>query len=156
MTVQEINEIVLPHIDEPIINFEIKKQIFFENNCRKTFNNIIRNNVANKFGAYVWVDKDTNEIVYIGMAGRIKANGTIGKHTIQNRLLASRGKNKLTKKDIQTNEYVQDFMINDNIETLKFYIIYSKNAIPPAFIEAILLYEFYKKNNRLPKLNNSF
>lgn len=156
MTIQEIKEIVLPYIEGPIISFEIEKKIFSESNGRKIFNNIIRENVDKKFGVYAWADKVKNEIVYFGMAGKIKADGTMGIHTIQNRLLASRGKNKITRKDVQTNEYVQDFMIYNNIETLNFFIMYSKKEILPAYVEAILLYEFYKKNNRLPKLNNSF
>lgn len=156
MTIQEIKEIVLPYIEGPIISFEIEKKIFSESNGRKIFNNKIRENVDKKFGVYAWADKVKNEIVYFGMAGKIKADGTMGIHTIQNRLLASRGKNKITKKDVQTNEYVHDFMINNNIETLNFYIMYSKREIPPAYVEAILLYQFYKKNNYLPKLNNSY
>ena len=70
-------------------------------------------------------------------------------------MLAPRGKDKTTKKDIQNNYYVRDFMINNNIDDLDFYIMYSKRDEPPAFVEAIL-YEFYKKNNKLPKLNISF
>ena len=156
MTIQEIKEIISPYIDEPIIDFEIEKHIFSENNGREIFNETIRDNVDKKFGVYVWVDTATNEIVYIGMAGKIKADGTLGDHSIQNRLLASRGKDKCTKKDIQTNDYVRDFMINNNIETLNFYIMYSKTDEPPAYVEALLLYKYYKRNNRLPKLNNSF
>lgn len=90
------------------------------------------------------------------MAGKIKTDGTLGDHSVQNRLLASRGKNKSTKKDIQTNDYDNDFMSKNNIETLNFYILYSKTEEPPAYIEALLLYKYYNKNNRLPKLNNSF
>jgi hypothetical protein len=156
MTIQEIKEIISPYIDEPIIDFEIEKQIFSENNGREIFNKKIRDNVDKKFGVYVWVDIATNEIVYIGMAGKIKADWTLGDHSIQNRLLASRGKDKITKKDIQTNDYVRDFMINNNVETLNFYIMYSKTDEAPAYVEALLLYKYYKRNNRLPKLNNSF
>ena len=156
MTIQEIKEIILPYIDEPIIDFEIEKQIFSENNGRQIFNETIRGNVNKKFGVYVWVDTATNEIVYIGMAGKIKSDGTHSDHSIQNRLLASRGKDKITKKDIQTNDYVRDFMINNIIETLNLYIMYTKADEPPAYVESLLLYKYYKRNNRLPKLNNSF
>ncbi|MDO9037522.1 MAG: hypothetical protein Q7U59_04140 [Lutibacter sp.] len=122
----------------------------------KIFNQKIRQNVQPKFGVYVWVDKKTSDILYIGMAGKIKTDGTLGNHSIQNRLLASRGKHKNTKKDIQTNDYVRDFMNNNNIEALNFYIMYSKKEEPPAYIEALLLYKYYKKNNKLPQLNNTF
>lgn len=156
MTIEELKHIILPYIDGPIINFLIEKQIFSENNGREIFNKKIREKVDKKFGVYIWVDTASNEVVYIGMAGKIKTDGTLGDHSIQNRLLASRGKDKSTKKDIQTNDYVRDFMLTNNIETLNFYIMYSKTEEPPAFVEALLLYNYYKKNNRLPKLNNSF
>jgi len=156
MTIQEIKEIILPYIEEPIIDFEIERQIFSEKNGRKTFNKKIRDKVDKKFGVYVWVDKATNEIVYIGMAGKIKSDGIAGDHSIQDRLLASRGKNEITKKDIQTNDYIRDVMTDKNIETLNFYIMYSRTDEPPAYIEALLLYKYYKRNNRLPKLNYSF
>jgi len=32
----------------------------------------------------------------------------------------------------------------------------TKKGEPPAFIESLLLYNYYKKNNRFPMLNNSF
>ena len=156
MKIDEIKEVILPYIDEPIINFEIEKQIFSELNGRKIFNQTIREKVDTKFGVYIWVDKSSEEIVYIGMAGKIKTDGTPSEHSIQNRLLASRGKDKATKKDIQTNTYVSNVLINNNINSLYFYIVYTKTGEPPAFLEALLLYKYYKKHNHLPKLNKSF
>lgn len=156
MKIDEIKEVILSYIDEPIINFEIKKQIFSELNGREKFNQTIREKVDTKFGVYVWVDKSSEEIVYIGMAGKIKTDGTLGDHSIQNRLLASRGRDKATKKDIQTNDYISAFMTNNNIDSLNFFILYSKQGEPPAYIEALLLYNYYKKNKKLPRLNNSF
>jgi hypothetical protein len=156
MTIEELKQIIEPYIEGPIIEFVIEKQIFSTENGRKMFNKEIRKNVEKKFGVYFWLNTATNEIVYIGMAGKIKTDGTPGAHSVQNRLLASRGKNKATKKDIQTNDYVRNYMIDNNVEKLDFYIMYSKTGEPPAFIEALLLYKYYKKNNKLPKLNNSF
>jgi hypothetical protein len=156
MTIEEIKEVIAPFIEESIINFEIEKQIFSENNGREAYNKKIRDKVDKKYGVYVWVDAATNEIVYIGMAGKIKSDGTLGDHSVQNRLLASRGKDKISNKDILTNDYVHNFMINNNIDTLNFYIMYSKADEPPAFVEALLLYKYYKKNKKLPRLNSSF
>ena len=130
--------------------------MFSNDDGREVFNEKIRKNVEKRFGVYIWLDKATNEIVYIGMAGKIKTDGTLGDHSVQNRLLASRGKDKITKKDIQTNDYVRDFMFNNDVESLDFYVMYSKTGEPPAYLEALLLYRYYKKNNRLPKLNNPF
>lgn len=156
MEFEEVLNIIRPYIEEPIVSFVIEKQIYSAQNGRKLFNVIIRKNVEKKIGVYIWLDSAINEIVYIGMAGKIKTDGTLGNHSVQNRLLASRGKNKSTKKDIQTNDYVHNYMIENDIEKLDFCIMYSKTGEPPAFIEALLLYKYYKKNNRLPKLNNSF
>jgi hypothetical protein len=156
MTIEDLKQIIAPYIEGQIIEFNIEKKIFLLENGRQIFNEKIRKSVENKFGVYIWLDTATNEIIYIGMAGKIKTDGTFGDHSIQNRLLASRGKDKNTKKDIQTNDYVRDFMIKNEVDNLNFYIVYSKKGEPPAYIEAILLYNYYKKNNSLPKLNNSF
>lgn len=156
MNIEEIKEIILPYIEEPIINFEIEKKLFDEINGREKFNQTIREKVDTKFGVYIWVDKTTEEIVYIGMAGKIKTDGSLGDHSIQKRLLASRGKDKSSQKDIQTNDYINDFMTKSMINSLNFFVMYSREEEPPAYIEALLLYKYYKKNKRLPKLNNSF
>jgi hypothetical protein len=156
MKIVELKQIIAPYIEDQHIEFLIEKQIFSKPNGREIFNKKIRNKVGKKFGVYIWENIETNDIVYVGMAGKIKTDGSLGDHSVQHRLLASRGKNKTTKKDIQTNDYVRDFMLTNNIETLNFYILYSKAGEPPAFVEALLLYNYYKKNNRLPMLNNSF
>ena len=156
MKLNEAKEIIKEFVDEPIVNFQIEKSIFDQDIGRELYNQTIRQKVGRKQGVYIWIDKDTEEIVYIGMAGKIKTDGTLGDHSIQNRLLASRGRDKATKKDIQTNDYVKGLMAEYNIKTLDFYIIYSKQDEPPAYIEALLLYKYYKQNKRLPKFNNSF
>lgn len=156
MTIEEIKNIIRPYIDEPTIHFTIEKQIFSADSGRRIFNKKIRLNVEEKSGIYIWLNTSNNEIVYIGMAGKVKTHGTLSNHSVQKRLLASRGKDKATKKDIQTNDYVRDYMVNNDVESLDFYVMYSKSEEPPAYIEALLLYKYYKKNKRLPKLNNSF
>lgn len=156
MTIDELKDIILPFIDIPIINFEIENKIISESKGRKKFNKTIKEKVDAKIGVYVWVEKSTEEVVYIGMAGKIKTDGSIGNHTIRNRLIASRGKNKMTKKYIQTNDYINEFMEKNSIDSLVFYIMYSKEDEPPAYIEALLLYSYFKKNKKLPRLNNSF
>jgi hypothetical protein len=156
MTIEDIKQIAQPYIEEIIIHFEIEKQLFEGPNGRANYNLMIKENVKNLYGVYVWVDNLTNQIIYIGMAGKIKNNGELGNHSILNRLTASRGKDKLTNKDILTNDYVKNYMQKENITSLKFYIMISKKEEPPAFIEALLLYKYYKKEKKLPKLNNSF
>ncbi|MCF1715983.1 hypothetical protein L0U88_15185 [Flavihumibacter sp. RY-1] len=156
MKLDDAKEIIKEFVDEPIVNFQIEKTIFDQDNGRELYNQTIREKVGRKHGVYIWIDKETGEIVYIGMAGKIKTDGTLGDHSIQNRLLASRGKDKVTKKDLQTNDYIKGLMAEHRIRTLDFYIIYSKQDEPPAYIEALLLYKYYKENRRLPKFNSSF
>jgi hypothetical protein len=156
MKVDEIKEVILPFIEEPIVSFEIHKCIFEQNNGSKLYNDIIRSNVKSAFGIYIWVNKMNGQIIYIGMAGRVKQNGSLSIHSLQNRLLASRGKDKNTNKDIPTNAHVKCVMTNNNIDSFDFFIMYSKKNEPPAYIEALLLYNFFKKNNSLPILNRSF
>lgn len=156
MTIKEIKIALKSLIDEPMDVVSIEKNLFSEDNGRKKYNNKIRQIVKRKFGIYIWFDSSTNEIVYIGMAGKIKTDGSQSDHSIQNRLLASRGKDKITKKDIQTNDFVHNIMNKYEIETLNIYILYSKPGEPPAYLEALLLYTYFKKNNCLPKLNISF
>jgi len=156
MKLDDVKDIIKEFTDEPIVNFQIEKSIFDQDTGRKLYNQTIRQKVGIKHGVYIWIDKGTEEIVYIGMAGKIKNDGTLGDHSIQDRLLASRGKDKHTKTDIQTNDYIKELMVKNNIKTLGFYIIYSKQEEPPAYIEALLLYKYYKQNKRLPKFNNSF
>lgn len=156
MTIEEIKNLLEPYIAEPTIHFSVEKQIFSEDDGREVFNKKVRQNVEKRFGVYIWLNTTTNEIVYIGMAGKVKTDGTPGDHSVQKRLLASRGKDKATKKDVQTNDYVHKYMVENDVESLDFYVMYSKTGEPPAYIEALLLYKYYKKNNRLPKLNNSF
>ncbi|WP_335975368.1 hypothetical protein [Gaetbulibacter jejuensis] len=156
MKLEDLKKVAEPYVEIPHIDFEININLFREINGRENFNQLIRNNVAKKFGVYIWVNADTDEIIYIGMAGKVKTNGNIGNHTLQNRLLASRGREKITKKDILTNDYVFNFMQLKNIESLKFHIMYSKKEIPPTYIESLILYEYYKNSKKLPELNNSF
>ena len=151
----ELRSIIEPYVDGPIVNFRIERSLFDTESGREDFNRTIRKNVDKKCGVYIWIDETTQEIVYIGMAGKIKTNGMLGNHTIQDRLIASRGKDK-ENKDIQTNDFVRDLMTINNINTLTFYVMYSKTGEPPAYIEALLLYKFYKANNVLPRFNSSF
>jgi len=140
----------------PILKLSIKSSIFDNEEGRKQYNKLIRENVQDKFGVYIWCNSQTGEIYYIGMAGKVKTDGSLSNHSLRKRLLASRGRDKVTKKDIQTNDFLKKFMNVNKIESLDFYVTYSKDGIPPAYIEAVLLYEFHKQKKCLPRLNNSF
>ena len=154
MTIEEIKELLQPYVygsDE----FEINKEIFDRDRGRSAYNEIIRNSVKGNHGVYLWENSLNGDIVYIGMAGKLKSDGSIGHHSISKRLTASRGKDG-NKKDILTNDYIHYFMKNNKINALNFYVFYSKADEPPAYLESFLLYKFLKRNKRLPKLNTSF
>lgn len=156
MNISYLLNILESFTSSSILKLSIESSIFKNEEGRKQYNKLIRENVQDEFGVYMWCNTQTEEIYYIGMAGKVNTNGTLGNHSLQKRLTAFRGRDKVTKKDIQTNDFVNNFMKSNKINLLDFYVIYLKEGIPPAYIEAVLLFEFYKVKNCLPKLNNSF
>ena len=156
MRINEFLDNVNIFIQKPIVTFNVDMKLFNQKNYRKLYNEKIREKVQDKFGIYIWADSQTQELFYIGKAGTIKNDGSFGNHTLKKRLIATRGKNEKTKKDILTNDYVRDFMLKNRITSLNFYVIYTLDGISPTYVESILLNEFYKQNKYLPILNNSF
>ena len=134
---------------------------------KKKYNSLIRKNVKDKAGVYIWENAVTKEIIYIGMAGRINNKGVLKSHSLVKRLTASRGKN--TKgKDILTSVFIFG-LLNDPKELLmknyekikpirkiKINIYYSKQNIPSTYLESILLYQYFIRCKKLPHLNNTF
>lgn len=154
MTIPEIMQIANEHIDNHTL-FEVRHQLFLQPNGRGLYNQLIRKEIpANSYGVYIWQNTLTGEIVYVGMAGKVKTNGQMGSHSLENRLIASRG--KVNGRDILTNDYIYNFMKDTNVESLTFHILYTNNQTPPSYLESVLLYNFYTQNGVLPKLNNAF
>lgn len=143
-----------PYIENSL-SFEVNQQLFNQPNGRNVYNQLIRQQVPpNTYGVYIWENTATREIVYIGMAGKIKTNGQLGSHSIENRLCASRG--RINGLDIQTNDYVFNFMQNNAVDGLTFHILKTNKQTPPSYLEAVLLYNFYTQNGVLPILNSAF
>lgn len=46
----------------------------------------------NIYGVYLWENTLTGEIVFIGMASKVKMSGQLGSHSIENSLVASKGR----------------------------------------------------------------
>jgi hypothetical protein len=154
MSITEIMFIANEYIENNIV-FEVSQQLFLQPNGRNLYNQIIRNQIpVNTYGVYLWENSETREIVYIGMAGKIKTNGQLGSHSIENRLIATRG--KINGRDVLTNAYVSSFMKNNNINSLTFHVLKTNLQTPPSYLEAVLLYHFYTQNKVLPILNNTF
>ena len=154
MTITESMLIANEYIENNIV-FEVPQQLFLEPNGRNLYNQLIRNQIpVNTYGVYLWENTQTGEIVYIGMAGKIKTNGQLGSHSIENRLVATRG--RIDGIDILTNNYVNNFMQVNNVNSLTFHVLKTNVQTPPSYLEAVLLYNFYSQNGVLPILNNSF
>lgn len=154
MTITESMLIANEYIENNIV-FEVPQQLFLQPNGRNLYNQLIRNQIPlNTYGVYLWGNTETGEILYIGMAGKVKTNGQLGSHSIENRLIATRG--KVNGRDVLTNDYLFNYMQNNNVASLAFYVFKTNAQTPPSYLEAILLYNFYSQNGVLPILNNSF
>ena len=155
MTIQLLNEHIIDLISDKYCVL-ISRNIFNSSNGCKEFNRIIRTTVKNRIGIYVWENNASKEIIYIGMAGKVKTNGEFVNHSVQKRLLASRGKDSSSGKDIQTNQYVQSILINDNMKEMNIHVFHLKENQIPGYVEAILINTYYQEKKRLPKYNSSF
>ena len=115
------------------------------------YRQIINQNVLNSLGIYIVCDQINNKILYIGKAGTLKNDGTFKEQKLNERLLASRGTQYTT-----SHKYFMHKMNQNNLQILRFYIFYSNQNIPPAYMEAAVLYNFYNINKCLPLLNDEF
>jgi len=133
----------------------VTSEMFLDNNYRRNYNSLIREAVADRFGCYLWINKSTSEIIYIGMAGKVKQDGSIGNHSLPQRLVASRGKDG-NGRDVLTNDYIRRYMEDNHIEELLIKILYTIDSSPPSYVESLLLNQFLSLNNCLPALNYAF
>jgi hypothetical protein len=120
------------------------------------FNRLIRQSIEDLPGLYLWENNDNEEIVYIGMAGKVNQEGLIVSHTVRNRMQASRKKEPVTQKDITTNKYLRDFMSQHEINQVNIHVVHLIQGQLPSYAEAILMNAFYQRNGILPRLNKAF
>lgn len=155
MDLEELKNHIRPFISEEL-SLEIPLELLNKSNGKSLYNKLIKQKVQSRAGVYIWFEPVSNAIVYIGMAGKIKNNGSVSNHSLPKRLTASRGKDKSTNKDILTQEFLRRFMKFKKIELLDFHIFYACDNEPASYIESIALYYYFKRNKKLPELNNSF
>ena len=122
----------------------------------KEFNRFIRQSIEDLPGLYLWENNDNEEIIYIGMAGKVNQEGQTVSHTVRNRMQASRKKDRVTKKDITTNKFLRDFMSQNRINQITIHVIHLNLGQLPAYAEAILMNAYYQHNGILPRLNKAF
>jgi hypothetical protein len=146
----------IKYVEHLVEDYCVKKidwSIFIPKN---TYNDFIKKNICHKPGVYIWYDAINQEVLYIGMAGKIKTNGDLTNHPISKRLQATRIKDFETKKDITTNRYIPAILELFGLEEIEFHILPCKENEPAAYVESILLYNYFKANGVLPILNNAF
>jgi hypothetical protein len=155
-----MNAIELINSIQDFINAEyfvtINNEMIFANNGLTEYNNLIRDQVQDLTGVYIWENADNNEVLYIGMAGKINQQGELVNHSVRKRLIASRGRDEITRRDIQTNQYIRNLMIAENCNQLNIHVIHLVDNQIPGFIEAVLINNFYQQNGILPKYNSAF
>ena len=131
------------------INFDVLLPSL--NNIGKTYyDGLINQKVLNQNGIYVIYHPDGKSIIYVGKGGTLNKDGNYKNQKLNGRLKAPRSNFN------NSFEYFKQLMIQNNYQILQFYIFYSKQNIPPAYFEAVVLYNFYNINNCLPVLNNEF
>ncbi len=122
----------------------------------REFNRIIRQTIEDLPGLYLWENNDNEEIIYIGMAGKVNQEGQIGGHSVRNRMQATREKDPVTKKDITTNKYVRDFMSQHRINQMNIHVVHLIPGQLPGYAEAVMLNAYFQQNGILPRLNKAF
>ena len=142
------------------LSFEDFKKEVYRTVSKVNYNSIIRENVPKKpvHGVYIWSDTNSGDILYVGMSGQIKkVDGVYINcgYDIRKRLVSSRRKDD-NGKDITTSDFIESKMIKENIESLTFTIIQSKEKISPTYLESYILQSIYTNTDSLPSWNNSF
>jgi hypothetical protein len=151
----DINSLVknVEHLIDSNEKIIVHKGLFAPDN---KYNSFIKENVQQKPGVYIWYEKKNKEVLYIGMAGKIKTNGKLTNHPISKRLQATRCKDVSTKEDVSTNKYIAAILEVFEVDEVEFHILTCKENEPAAYIESILLYNYFKEQKVLPILNNAF
>jgi hypothetical protein len=144
---------LVEHLIETHTILQINESLFTPKNI---YNSFIQKNVVEKPGVYIWYDNKNKEVIYVGMAGKIKTSGQLTNHPISQRLQAPRIKDKTTGKEITTKNYIPAILELLDLTEIEFYILPCKENEPAAFIEAMLLYNYFKQHGVLPLLNNAY
>ena len=108
--------------------------------------------IPDGYGVYVFHKNERDgEILYIGKSGTILQNGCYEVQCLKDRLNNSQcgmGREKFLRKKMEENKEIQQIFI-------EWYIIDEQKYLP-AFIEALLLQDYYTENSCLPIWNNKF
>jgi hypothetical protein len=130
--------------------FHLNLERMNDQDGKRYYNEILKNNVEYRYGIYFICDSVDSKVLYIGKAGTLKNDGLYKSQNLIGRLNAPRGK--------YNNSFLhfKEMMNDNNFDNMIFRVFYSKNNFPPAYLEAIALYNFYKTQGKLPKFNNEY
>lgn len=156
MDINNLIKSIKPSHYSDIKSFVVSYNLLKSTVKKKYYNDLILKNVDEKYGVYIWVNNSNNEIIYIGMSGKINRDGKFFGQKLNKRLLNTRGKLQNYKGGVSTEKYLSFIMKECNILEIDFYIIYTSTEIPPSYIEAQLIFQYYYNLKKLPILNQSF
>lgn len=156
----------LNYVDD-ILKVHFTKEEISSSEWRKIYKDKI-NALPNMPAVYTFSINDLENVVYVGMSGKINQRDSQSRWSIRNRLMASRGKDFMGK-DVSTQEFIRQICVlnRSNIkrynhlvleDTDDFFIqvYYPKENILCGFLEAYLISEYYIKNTVLPQFNLAF
>jgi hypothetical protein len=157
MNLEQIKKTVSGLTNDKFVTLKIDISLFDDGSKKgyKSYNKYIKENVDKKYGVYIFFNPIKQTAIYIGMAGKLNKNSQ-PKQTLDERLTAHRYQNKVTNENINTNKWVFEIMKEHEIEELFIYVFYVNPKIPSAYIEALLLYNFYKIHEIIPIENSEF
>jgi hypothetical protein len=155
MNIRQLKEVINNFISNDY-GITIHNELISSENGLREYNSMIRMQVLDLTGIYLWENADNNEVLYVGMAGKVNQQGILVNHSVRKRLQASRGKNPETGREIQTNQFIRNLMLEENCNQLNIHIIHLHDGNIPGYVEAVLVNAFYQRNGVLPRYNNAF
>lgn len=112
----------------------------------------VSSSVPHSPGVYIVEINPTKEIVYIGRSGTYNQRGQFSKQLLQKRINNSHdGKSR--------QNYFEEKLKTERVNSIKisWYVTFDKKHTDlPAYVEALLMNEFFRKHKKLPKWNKGF
>ena len=126
------------------------------------------NALHNMPAVYTFSVNELENVVYVGMSGKINQRDSQSRWSIKNRLMASRGKDSMGK-DVSTRDFIRQIcvlnrsnikrynhLVLEDIDDFFIQVFYPKENILCGFLEACLISEYYIRNTALPQFNLAF
>ncbi len=166
-----MNEFLTKYFESNQVLFNYKFFTIHRSKVLDDFNDNVNSELINykkSQGIYLWINNQTDEILYVGMSGRLKNDRNkqvlVNNYSVRKRLLSSLERiyvESLSKKmDVSTREYLnQKLSEYPSIQEIKIEVYLFDpiiHKLSPTFIESLVLQEIYSKTNSIPLFNNTF